>query len=179
MRRTTAVAAALALTVAGVAGGSAAHAADGVGSVTDTIVGTTVAGLLTIAGTGVQVGVSGAPGQLTSTVGATALTVSDLTGGDAGWAVTATYGAPTAGSAIPAADVLVSASDVTGDIAGTALSLAVDAPLTSPVTLATTGTAAGTGVTVLTAGYKVRLPATAQVGEVYGAKVTYTVATVR
>lgn len=177
MRRTTIIAGAVALTLTGGTAANAATAGDG--SVTDTIVGTVVPGLLTIAGTGVQVNVNGTPGALTSTVGATVLTVSDLTGGTAGWAVTATYGAPLAGEAIPAADVLVSASDVSGDLLGTELSLATDAALTSPVTIASTGLAAGTGVTLMTASYKVRLPVTAAVGDVFGARVTYTVASVR
>ena len=177
MRRTTVIAGALALTLTG---GTAANAATaGSGSVTDTIVGTVVPGLLTIAGAGVQVNVNGTPGALTDTVGATVLTVSDLTGGDTGWAVTATYSDPVAGEAIGADNVLVSAADVSGAIVGSALSLASDAALTSPVTIASTGAAAGTGVTLMTASYKVRLPATAAVGDVFGARVTYTVASVR
>ena len=177
MRRTTIIAGALALTLTG---GTAANAATaGSGSVTDTIVGTVVPGLLTIAGAGVQVNVNGTPGALTNTVGATVLTVSDLTGGTTGWAVTATYDEPLAGNAIPAEDVLVSAANVTGAISGTALSLVTDQALTAPVTVASTGEAAGTGVTLMTASYKVRLPATATVGQVFGARVTYTVASVR
>lgn len=176
MRRTPVVAAALALVLTG---GTAASAADGTGSVTDSITGTVVAGLLTISGTGANVAISGAPGQTTGTIGATVLSVSDLTGGDAGWSVTATYSAPATGVGVGGGNVLVSAGGVTGDLAGIPLSLATDVPLSTPVKIASTGAAAGTGVTAMTASYKVRLPASAKVGDVLGAQVTYTVATVR
>lgn len=179
MRRTTVIAAALAFTVTGA---TAASAAEGTGSVTDTIVGTVVPGLLTIAGTGVSVAATSTPGQFGAAVGATAVTVSDLTGGTAGWAVTATYAAPATGSTtkpLGGANILVSATSVTSDLTGLDLKPATDAPLSAPVTVATTGTAAGTGVTAFVAQYKVRLPATAVATETYGGSVTYTVATVR
>lgn len=177
MRRTTVVATALALSLTGA---SAASAADGTGSVTDTVSATAVSGLLTIAGTGANVSLSGTPGTWTDAVGATVITVSDLTGGDAGWAVTATYSAPAAGTAgLGGTNVRVSATNVTGDLTSTVISPVTDAALTSPVTVASTGAAAGTGVTAFTAKYKVLLPATAQVGDVFGGQVTYTVATVR
>lgn len=179
MRRILITAAALSLTVVGV---SPASAASGTGSVTDTLVATTATGLLTIAGTGVQVAASPTPGTLSSAVGATVLTVSDLTGGTAGWAVTATYADPastTVTKPLGGGNVYVSASSVTGDLSGLDLKPAADKPLSSPVTVATTGTAAGTGVTAFTASYKVMVPATAKTGDVYGGTVTYTVATVR
>ena len=177
MRRTSVVAAALALSLTGA---SAASAADGIGSVTDTVVGTVVPGLLTIAGTGANVALSGKPGTWTDAVGATVVTVSDLTGGDAGWAVTATYAAPATGNSIGGDNVKVSATGVTSDLTGVDLSPAVDAVLTSPVVVAKTpGTTAGTGVTAFTAKYKVKLPATAAIGDVYSGTVTYTVATLR
>lgn len=179
MRRAALLTAALALIPAGA---SAASAADGTGAVTDTLVATTAEGLLTIAGTGVQVNASPTPGRLSSSVGATAITVSDLTGGTAGWSVTATYSDPadtTATRPLGGANVFVSATSVTGDLAGVNLSPANDKPLSSPVTVASTGAAAGAGVTAFTASYKVMVPPTAKSGEVYGGTVTYTVATVR
>lgn len=179
MRRTTVVAATLALTLSGA---SAASAVDGTGSVTDTIVGTVAPGLLTIAGVGVNVAASSTPGEFGAAVGATVLTVSDLTGGNAGWAVTATYAAPAGTTTVKplgGENIKVSATDVTGALTGSALTPAADQPLSAPVTVATTGDAAGTGVTAFTAQYKVKLPATAKLTEVYGGTVTYTVATIR
>lgn len=179
MRRTTVLVTALALSVAGA---GAASAATGTGTVTDTIVGTVAPGLLTIAGTGVQVAASSTPGTFGAAAGVTAIAVSDLTGGDAGWSVTATYADPvdtTVTKPLGGANVLVSATGLTSDLTGLDLKPALDKPLSSPVTVATTGAAAGTGVTAFTAKYKVKLPATAVLGEVYGGTVTYTVATVR
>lgn len=176
MRRTPVVAATLALSLSGVLATTAAHA-----DVTDVVAGTVVGGLLTMTGVGANVAVSGQPGELTDTVGAAALTVSDLRLTTAGWAVTATYSDPPAGAAKPfgAANVLVSATSVTGDILGSALTLATDQPLTSPVTVASTGTGTGAGVTVVTSGYKVRIPADATLADTYAATVTYTVASIR
>ena len=177
MRRTTLVATTLALVVGGA---GAATAADGIGTVSDTLVATVVAGPLTLAGVGANVALAPTPGAWTNSVGATVLTVSDLTGSTNGWAVTATYAAPAAGvTPLGAGNVKVTASNVTGAIAGSALSLASDAALTSPVTIASTGSAGGIGVTALTSSYKVMVPASAAVGDVYGATVTYTVASVR
>jgi hypothetical protein len=179
MRRTTVIAAALTLSLTGA---SAASAADGTGSVADSLVATTAEGLLTIAGTGVQVNASPTPGTLSSAVGATVVTVSDLTGGTAGWSVTATYADPadtTLTKPLGGGNVYVSALNVTGDLADLDLKPAKDQPLSSPVKVASTGEAAGTGVTAFTASYRVMVPATAKTGEVYGGTVTYTVATVR
>lgn len=178
MRRTTVVATTLALVVAGA--GAASAATNGSGTVADTLVATVIGGPLTIAGTGVQVALQPTPGAWSPTAGATVLTVSDLTGTSNGWAVTATYTDPAAGTtALGASNVEVTAGSVTGAITGTALTLAVDSPLTAPVTVASTGSATGAGVTAMTASYKVKVPATAAVGSVYGGTVTYTVASVR
>jgi hypothetical protein len=114
-----------------------------------------------------------------ATTGATVLTVSDTTGTTNGWAVTATYTDPALGTPLGASNVAVSAAGVTGSVPGSALSLALDQPLTSPVTVASTGLATGAGVTAMTASYKVKVPATAVVGNVFGGTVTYTVASVR
>jgi hypothetical protein len=181
MRRTPVTAAALALAL-GLTGLSAGAAAAADGSVTDTIVGTITPGLLTIAGTGVNVAASSKPGEFGSAVGATLLTVTDLTGGTAGWSVTAQYAAPadtTVVKDLGGANMLVSATGLTTDLTGLDLKAATDQPLSAPVTMATTGEAAGTGVTAFTAQYKVKLPATAKATETYGGSVTYTVATVR
>jgi hypothetical protein len=177
MRRTTLVAATLALVVGGA---GAATASNGTGSVADTLVATVIGGPLTIAGVGANVALAPTPGAWTASTGATVLTVSDLTGTSNGWAVTATYSDPAAGvTPLGAANVKVTAGSVTGAILGSNLSLAADAPLTSPVTIANTGSAAGTGVTAMTASYKVMVPATAAVGDVFGGTVTYTVASMR
>lgn len=177
MRRSHVVtAAALALTLTG----GAAHAVTGgTGGVTDTVVGTVAPGLLTIAGAGASVNLSSTPGQWSTAAGVAAITVSDLTGGDAGWAVTATYSDPATGTGVGGSNVKVSATSVTSDLTGVQLSPVTDAVLTTPVTVMSTGAAAGTGVTAFVAQYKVRLPATATVGDVFGATVSYTVATVR
>jgi hypothetical protein len=176
MRRTTLVATALALVVGGA---GAASASSGTGTVADTLVATVVGGPLTIAGVGANVALAPTPGTWTTSAGATVLTVSDLTGTTNGWAVTATYSDPATGTPLGASNVKVTANNVTGAILGSALSLASDAPLTSPVTVASTGLAAGTGVTAMTASYKVFVPVTAAVGDVYGGTVTYTVASMR
>ncbi len=142
-----------------------------------------VPGVLSISGTGVDVAVSGAPGSLTSSVGGTTLVVTDTTGTTNGWAVTATWSGIAGTKDVGGANVLASVSAVVPDLAGGVLSSAVtrvtNAPLTSPVTVATTGTNGGSGITTMTASYKVRLPVTAQVGNVFGGRVTYTVASVR
>lgn len=177
MRRTALAVTALALVISGA---GAASAANGTGSVSDTLVATVVGGPLTIAGVGANVALAPTPGAWTNSVGATVLTVTDLTGSTNGWAVTATYADPAAGvTPLGASNVKVTANNVTGAIAGTALSLAADAPLTTPVTIASTGSAGGIGVTAMTASYKVMVPATATAGTVYGGTVTYTVASVR
>lgn len=172
MRRTPLVlAAALAVSVSGASLASA--------EVTDTVVATTTGGLLTLTGTGASVNVSTAPGSWSTAVGATVLTVTDLTGTNNGWTVTATYGAPTSGTAIGGDNIKVSAANVSSDLTGLDLKPAVDQLLSSPVAMATTGTAAGTGVTEFVGSYKVRIPATAQVGDAFSGKVTYTVAAIR
>lgn len=179
MRRTPVVAASLALVVAGA--GAASAGTSGTGTVSDVLVATVVGGPLTLAGVGANVALAPSPGVWTNSVGATVLTVTDLTGTSNGWAVTATYADPVVQGtkALGAANVKVSAGSVTGAVLGNALSLATDADLTAPVTIASTGSAAGTGVTAMTASYKVKVPATAAVGDVYGGTVTYTVASVR
>src|SRR5690242_9269472 len=90
----------------------AAFAGAGTGSVTTVVAATTVPGALTIAGAGVNVGVSQAPGSWGSAIGATALAMADTTGTTNGWAVTATYTDPAAGLALGGSNVLVSSSGV-------------------------------------------------------------------
>lgn len=177
MRRTALIASSLALVLTGA---GAASASSGTGTVVDTLVATVVGGPLVLAGTGVNVALSTTPGVWSSAAGATVLTVTDGTLTTNGWAVTATYGDPV-GTAMPlgAANVQVSAGSVTGAIAGTALSLANNQDLTTPVTVASTGAAGGAGTTLMTASYRVKVPTTATLGQVYGATVTYTVASVR
>jgi hypothetical protein len=158
-------------------------ATSGTGSVTTTVTATTVPGALTIAGTGVAVGVNQAPGTFGGTLGATALTVTDTTGTTNGWAVTATYSDPVAGTGLGAANVAVSTSNVVPNVLGGVLASNVttvtDQVLSTPVTVLTTGLNSGAGITAATASVKVRIPQTAQVGDVFGGVVTYTVASVR
>jgi hypothetical protein len=165
-RRTAVVAAAVASTLAVPA---LAHA-----QVVDSLVATTVPGLLTMAGVGANVALSPTPGTWTSSVGATAITVSDLTASDNGWRVTATYSDPVAGSALGAANVRVSSAYTSGPITGGSLNLVTDETLESPVVVAKPDAGSGSGVTVLTTSYEVRVPETAQAGDVYGGTVTYT-----
>lgn len=160
-----------------------AFAGSGTGSVTTTVTATATTGALTIAGTGVAVSVSTAPGAFSNAIGATVLTMSDLTGTSNGWAVTATYSDPVAGIGLGAANVEVSTANVVPDQLGGVLASKVttvtDQALTTPVTVLTTGTNSGAGVTAATATVKVRVPQTAQTGDVFGGVVTYTVASVR
>ena len=177
MRRSTLVASTLALVLAGA---GAASASSGTGTVVDTLVATVAAGPLTLAGVGANVALAPTPGVWSTTAGATVLTVTDATGTDNGWAVTATYSDPAAGVApLGASNVKVTANNVSGAVTGASLNLATDSDLTSPVTIASTGTDDGLGVTLMTASYKVKVPVTASVGSVYGGTVTYTVASVR
>ena len=156
----------------------------GTGSVTTVVAATTLPGALTLAGTGVSITPSQAPGAFGSSVGATVLTVTDLTGTSNGWAVTATYSDPSAAlqsagqKPLGGANIEVSSTGVSGDAQAVVQTIG-DTPLTTPVTVLTTATSSGTGVTAGTASLKVKIPSTAQVGEVYGGNVTYTVASVR
>jgi hypothetical protein len=155
----------------------------GTGSVTTTVTATATTGALTIGGTGVAVSVSTAPGTFSGSIGATVLSVSDLTGTTNGWAVTATYSDPAVGNGLGASNVEVSTANVVPDQLGGVLPANVttvaDQALTTPVTVLTTGSNSGAGVTAATATVKVRVPQTAQTGAVYGGVVTYTVASVR
>ncbi|HMC70868.1 MAG TPA: hypothetical protein VKJ07_17045 [Mycobacteriales bacterium] len=177
------------LVVAGVAGVTlactplAAFAGSGTGTVTTTVTATATSGALTIAGTGVAVSVSTAPGTFSSSIGATVLSVSDLTGTTNGWAVTATYSDPAVGAGLGADNVEVSTSNVVpnalGGVLASNVTTVTDQLLSTPVTVLTTGSNSGAGVTAATAAVKVRVPQTAQTGSVYGGVVTYTVASVR
>ena len=166
-RRTAAVlAAALAAPLALPAAASA--------QVVDTLVGTTTGGLLTMTGVGVNVALSTSPGAWSNSVGATALTVSDLTASDNGWRVTATYSDPATGTGFGGANVRVSSAYDSGPITGSSLNLVTNAPLDTPVVVAKPTTGGG-GVTVLTTSYQVRVPETAVLADTFGGTVTYTV----
>jgi len=192
-RRRTALALALTVAAVAVASTSSAHAADGTGSVVDTLTATVVAGGLTIAGAGANVALSSTPGSFSTAAGATALTMTDTTASDNGWVVTAAYSAHspalsgvidltganvkvTASNVLPSATI--SAAFVTLGI-NSGLSPASEQVLSSPVAVMTTGAATGTGISTAAVGYKVRVPADATLGQVYGGKVTYTIASVR
>jgi hypothetical protein len=137
-------------------------------------------GALTLSGTGLSVSLNDPPGVWSGSIGATTLTMSDTTLTTNGWAVTATYGAP----ALPTkplggANVAVTTGTVSGAVPAASVSTVTDAPLTSPVTVLSTGANSGAGVTTAVASLKVRIPQTAQNGEIYGCSVTYTIASVR
>lgn len=161
----------------------AAFAGSGTGTVTTTVTATATSGALTIAGTGVAVSVSTAPGTFSNSIGATVLSMSDLTGTTNGWAVTATYSDPAVGTGLGADNVEVSTSNVVpdqlGGVLATNVTTVTDQALSTPVTVLSTTTHSGAGVTAATATVKVRVPQTAQTGNVYGGVVTYTVASVR
>lgn len=182
-RRRIALAALVGLTTLGAS--TSAYAAAGTGSVTDVLTATVIPGGLTIAGAGANVALTSTPGSFSSAAGATLLTMTDTTGSSNGWVVTAAYSAPAVGAALGGANVKVSAGLVSPDpvlaptLGALGLSPAADQDLSSPVAVLTTGEKAGTGVSTAVMSYKVRVPAAAQVGQVYGATVTYTIASVR
>jgi|SRR5947209_17195751 len=162
-----------------------AYAGAGTGSVTTTVSATVLAGGLTIAGAGVSDSVQSTPGAWSSTLGINALAVTDTTGTTNGWAVTATYSDPPAGPLTPlgADNVEVSSSGVTpnalGGVASANVTTVTDIPLSTPVTVLTTGSNSGAGITAATTSVKVRVPQTATLAQTFGGVVTYTVASVR
>lgn len=174
---------ALALATTGLTAGAAS--ADVVGTVTNTVV---PGGALTVTGTAVSAGATGTPGAFGAAPTVSALSVSDLTGTSNGWRVVATYSAPATNALlggatvqdVGGANVEVSTSYVSGAVATGDITRVTDQPLTSPLTVASTNAGkAGSGVTALTAAYKVRLPETSKIGEVFGGTVTYTVLSAR
>ena len=184
--RRSAVTALLGLTVLGAS--TAAYAepgAAGTGTVVDTLTTTVLPGGLTLAGAGANVALSTTPGSFSPAAGATLLTMTDTTGTTNGWTVTATYSAPALGAALGGSNVKVSTGLTAPDpiiaptLGAAGLSPANEADLSSPVAVASTGSKAGTGVSTAVMSYQVRVPAAAQVGEVYGATVTYTIASIR
>jgi hypothetical protein len=137
-------------------------------------------GALTLTGTGVSISLTDPPGTWSSSIGATSLTMSDTTLTTNGWAVTATYGDPLLPTKpLGGVNVAVSTGTVAGAVPAANVSTVTDAPLTSPVTVLSTGSHTGAGVTTAVASLKVRIPQTAQTGDVYGCVVTYTIASVR
>jgi len=183
--RTAATVTLAAVCAIGAAAPQSAHAVDGTGSVTDTLVATVLAGGLTIAGAGANLAFNAVPGTFTTATGATLLTMTDTTGSGNGWTVTATYANPASGNALGGANVKVTTSNPVPDTALTpllglgGLNPVTDQLLSSPVAVLTTAEATGLGISTATVGYKVRVPITATAGAVYGGTVTYTIASVR
>jgi hypothetical protein len=137
-------------------------------------------GALTLTGTGTSVALNSPPGVWSGSIGVTTLTMSDTTLTSNGWAVTATYADPVLPTkALGGLNVQVSTGTVTGAVPAANVSTVTDAALGSPVTVLSTGGNSGGGVTTAVASLKVRIPQTAQVGQVYGCAVTYTIASVR
>lgn len=179
MRLTKAHAVAAATTVL-VLGPLGAGAAD---AVTTTVTATTVAGTLTLAGTGLALSVNAAPGVWSTPTGTTALTVTDSTGTTAGWHVTAQYGSPvlTAGQTeLGAGNMRVTTSSPTGDALANMNTFTRVVVGTTPATVLNTygaGATAltGAGVSSATASVDIKVPTTAAVGAVYTGNVVYTV----
>jgi hypothetical protein len=184
----------LALTAAVVVASASAAAATagqgGQGTAVDIVGAVAVAGPLTIAGAGLTVGTSlqQTPGTFSSSpISGGVLAVSDLRASDLGWYVTATYsGPPPALSALNlgGSNIQVTTSNVVpdlalGGVAANKVTLATDQDLSNAVTVASTGSNAGSGLTAISTSYKVRIPATASATGVYAGTVTYTVASVR
>jgi hypothetical protein len=137
-------------------------------------------GALTLTGTGGSVSLNSAPGVWSGSIGATSLTMTDTTLTTAGWAVTATYADPVLPTKpLKGANVEMSTGAVAGAVPAANVSTVTDAPLSSPVTVLSTGANTGAGVTTAVATLKVRIPQTAQTGQVYGCVVTFTIASVR
>ena len=141
-------------------------------------------GALTLGGVGAAVNLSQIPGSWSNSLGATTLTMTDTTGTANGWAVTATYSDPLSPTLpLTGRNVEVSTGSVTPDVLGgvsaASVTTVTDAGLSSPVTVLSTGSNSGSGVTTAVASLKVRIPQTAQLGQVYGCVVTYTIASVR
>ncbi|HVE99061.1 MAG TPA: hypothetical protein VNA12_07765 [Mycobacteriales bacterium] len=182
-RRRPVIAALLGLTVLGAS--SSAYAAAGTGTVVDTLTATVTTGGLTLAGAGANVALNAVPGSFTEAAGATVLTMTDTTGTSNGWRVTASYTAPSAGNDLGGANVKVTSFNAVPDTAlapllGTGgLNPVTDQALTSPVSVLSTEAATGLGVSTAQVKYKVKVPITATVGQVYGGTVTYTIASIR
>lgn len=178
-------AAALAAVCALGAAPQAAFAAAGTGTVVDTLTATVTTGGLTLAGAGAAVAANAVPGTFTAATGATVLTMTDTTGTTNGWVVTAAYTNPTVGLALGGANVKVTSSNAVPDTALTpllgtgGLNPVSEQALTTPVAVLSTATATGAGISTAQVGYRMRVPTTAAVGEVYGGTVTYTIASVR
>lgn len=139
---------------------------------------TAVAGTLTVTGAGTATG-NVTPGLWSALTGATLLTVADLRGTTAGWHVTAQYQAPTVGLALGGANIKVSTGNPTGDALSN-LAVVSGVTLATPATVLSTygtGTTAlsGAGVSTADASFEVLTPSTAQLGDVYGGTVVFTV----
>lgn len=189
MRTRTALALTSVVLMATAGAAAAAPGTPGIGTAVDVVGAVAVAGPLTIAGAGLTVGtsVNQQPGTFGSALTGGVLAVSDLRASNAGWYVTATYSAPPAllsAVDLGGSNVKVTTSNVVpdatlGGVLASNVTLASDQDLSSAVTVATTGANAGSGLTAISTGYKVRIPATASATGVYAGTVTYTVASVR
>ncbi len=190
MRVRTALAVTAAVVVASAGAASAAAGDPGLGSAVDVVGATAIAGPLSIAGAGLTVGTSltQAPGAFGSAITGGVLAVSDLRASTAGWYVTAAYSAPpvalVGATSLGGANVQLTTSNVVpdavqGGVLASNVSLVTDQSLGTPVTVATTGLNAGSGLTSISTAYKVRIPANVSTLGVYAGTVTYTVSSVR
>lgn len=140
---------------------------------------TAVAGTLTVTGAGTATG-NVTPGVWSSLSGATVMTVADLRGTTAGWHVTAQYSPPVSGLALGGANIKVTTSSPTGDALAnlrTYSGVTLDSAATVLSTYGATGSTplSGAGISAADASFQVLTPSTAQLGDVYGGTVTFTV----
>lgn len=145
---------------------------------TATLTATATAGTLTVTGAGVATG-DVSPGVWSSLSGATVMTVSDLRGSTAGWHVTAQYSAPVAGLALGGANIKVSTGNPTGDALSNLRTYSGVTLGSAATVLSTYGAGStplsGAGISTADASFQVLTPTTAQLGDVYGGTVTFTV----
>ncbi|MDQ1688257.1 MAG: hypothetical protein QOK42_1232 [Frankiaceae bacterium] len=156
-------------------------AANAYADATAVLTATTIGGTLTLAGAGAAVSGNATPGGWSALTGATVLTVADLRGSSAGWHVTAQFSAPAAGLSLGGANVRVTSSNPAGDALSNIKTYS-QVTLGSPATvLSSYGSGStplsGAGISTASAGYDVQLPTTAQLGDVYGGSVVFTVST--
>lgn len=188
LRSVLALTAAVAVATAGAA--AAAPGAGGTGTAIDVVAATAIEGPLVISGAGLTVGTSltQQPGSFGSAITGGVLSVADLRGSTLGWYVTATYSAPpaalTGAVSLGGANVKVTTSNVVpdavqGGVLASNVTLTPETDLANAVTVATTGSNSGSGITAISTAYKVRIPASVSTLGVYAGTVTYTVSSVR
>ncbi|MCW2724940.1 MAG: hypothetical protein JWN35_1861 [Frankiales bacterium] len=182
MRHATPIAAAVLLAITVTGGAAYADA-------TDVLLATPAAGVLSLAGVGAQVSTSPTIGTTGASVGTTALQVTDATGSNCGWVVTAKYGSVTLGTGqadLGGDNVLLKAAPVGTNAAGVATADATWAGANADQVLGSgtvsvvatheNAASAGRGVTDFTVGYRIKIPTKSSKSLAYTGQVVYTVA---